>query len=86
MKNQAKEDRRRFVANTGIRSWGIPVGIGWAILTTAESRGLTWESLLSVDFLQNLIVGLLVVGLLGGWIWGRLMWWTFMHHRDEEEE
>lgn len=82
---KGKESRARFVARTGIGKWGIPVAFGWAILTTARSRGFTWNSFFSFDFLQTLVVGLLVLGLLGGWIWGRLMWSTFSTEDDHEE-
>jgi hypothetical protein len=71
-----KVGRLRFV-RFGILAWGLPMALFTAIPGHWERTGGSLSAFLSLHFVLSLLASLLLFGLIGGWLWGRAMWWAF---------
>lgn len=52
----------------------MPVAFAAALLTLVQRHGWTARALHPVDLLVELAIWIPIAGLLGGWLWGALMW------------
>lgn len=73
MKNQ---ERSRFIWQKGVLGFGLTVAF---LVTLVEAifqirSGLNWFT-----FLLDLVLNLVFFGLIGGYLWGYIMWERFGH-------
>jgi len=66
--------RRRFTLLYGMVGWGLPVSLVSAVLFERDEKGFTWSSLTSRHAIVHILIWIAVVGVLGGYMWGRLFW------------
>ncbi len=50
------ESKNHFVWRVGVMRWGIPVGAITALATFADKFGLSWHTVLSVNFLACIVI------------------------------
>jgi len=77
--------RRRFVVRYGVLGWGLPTALIGASLFNGMGQGFTWSSLTSRAALVHLLIWIIVVGVMGGYLWGHVYWTTAERNRTRSQ-